>query len=455
MSDFQFLRSKWPKLAAVAADASRMLEVSPSSAISSMKTFVDWSADKLLDLYDIKPVPNATLVEKLEVLKASGQISQDMLAKFHAIRAAQTHGIYRNADDLKLAQRCYHDMYEIARWMVAESDRGGSWPARSAPMRPQPTVQSEPGDGSLHEQPAMRSAPAAPSYRSSGYASGGGSDGYASGGSGYNGGGFAAFWDAYGRLVLIGVAALVIVVLLVMGINALIQRDNNPVIPVDTPTANIGGTEGLLGTPSPEPSPTPPAEVEAFLDDGTINISRTFDSLHLGKWRTTDGDITFHIDGQEYANGLGMFVPSRRIEQETGSLQSDYDLGGQYSLLRFDIGADSEWDYGEGHGNWRVVMYADAGGDENILYDSDWQAFDYVAKDIEVDLRNCNTLKILLRAYKGDNGTTNVVLGNIRAVKGAASPSQPLGTDATSAPPTDDTSTPPTDGTSAPPTGDD
>ena len=45
--NYDFLRAHWPKLAALASDAMRLVDISPSVSLSSMRTF-EWASGIIL-----------------------------------------------------------------------------------------------------------------------------------------------------------------------------------------------------------------------------------------------------------------------------------------------------------------------------------------------------------------------------------------------------------------------
>ncbi len=371
MTDFNFLRIKWPKLAAIAADASRLVEVSPSSAVSTMQNFCEWATDIALDLYSVRVQNGITQQEKMNLLESTGNVPTEILTRMNNILMAGGRRVYHVHEDVEEARRCIDDVYEIARWLNREADRAG-WPPRSGNVyrAPASSVASS-ADSRLFPGEIRR--PAAP----------------------------------YLKLAGLGVFAVAAVVLLIVGIIKIAGRggDQDAVTLSSSPSSTA--TRVLeIATDSPTPVP----EVEVYLD--TIDPSGAPDKgYYKATWKD---DKALTIADKAYEHGIGWFIPSSTIRESSASASVKYALEGKYNLLRFDLGVDANMDYGEGYGTFRITIYAD---DEEV-YDSDKQEYDYTEYGTEVDLKGCDTMKIVLTEKKGSKGTINVVLGDIRLVQG-------------------------------------
>ena len=386
MTDFNFLRIKWPKLAAIAADASRLVEVSPASAVATMQNFCEWATDIALDLYAIKSQNGTTQQEKMEALRATGNVPTEILTRMNNILVSGGRRVYHIHEDVEEARRCIDDVYEIARWLNREADRAG-WPPRGGNVyRPQPTQ-------------ATRSSNA----------------------SNYGGGNFGPAdsrlfpaeiqrsWAPLIKVGAMGVAVIALIVLIVVGVSALVRNASRDVVANISPNPGVSSSNVLeIPTDTPaEATPTP--ETEVYLDtvDPTSPPSKGY---YRKQWKD---DKPLTIGDKAYENGIGWFIPSASISQSSSSASVKYNLGGKYSKLRFDLGVDANMDYGTGYGTFRVTIY----GDDDVVYDSDKQEYDYSAFETEVDLHNCDVMKIVLTEKKGDKGTINVVLGDMRLVQ--------------------------------------
>ncbi len=403
MTDFNFLRIKWPKLAAIAADASRLVEVSPSSAVSTMQNFCEWATDIALDLYSVRVQNGITQQEKMDLLGSTGNVPTEIVTRMNNILMAGGHRVYHVHEDVEEARRCIDDVYEIARWLNREADRAG-WPPRGGNVY-RPPVSSGAGSSAADSRlfPGEIRRPAAP----------------------------------YLKLAGLGVFAVAAVVLLIVGIIKIAGRggDQDVVTLSSSPSAT---SSSVLIIPTDTPTPAP--EVEVYLD--TINAS---DAPNKGFYKAAwKDDKALTIADKAYEHGIGWFIPSSSIAESSASASVKYALDGKYDLLRFDLGVDANMDYGDGYGTFRITIYAD---DEEV-YDSDKQEYDYTEYGTEVDLKGCDTMKIVLTEKKGSKGTINVVLGDMRLVQGGAGSGDDQSTDEPADTATDESASPDPDATS-------
>jgi len=387
MTDFNFLRIKWPKLAAIAADASRLVEVSPSSAISTMQNFCEWAADIALDLYDIKTQSGITQQEKIETLKATGNAPVDVIGRFQNVLLAGSSRLYRQNEDVEEARVCIEDVYEIGRWLNKEADRAG-WPPKNEYYSPIMSPIGMPAEGG----------------------------GFASGGIGEKIKGFQP-------LIIAAIAALVIIAIATFFIVSIINNGNTPkpTLPVITPTPTLTSTLLQETTPGADVTPSPAPETVQFLDALKNAFTSTVNTYFLGKWTFQSGDKPFTISDKQYQNGVGMYVAYKSIAGTSATITVKIKLDGAYDKLRFSLGVDSNLDYGSAYGTFRVIIYKNSTSDSAIVYTSGKQQYDYTDLGKEVDITGCTTLYIKLTEWKGTKkNTLNIVLGDIRLVKGGA-----------------------------------
>jgi hypothetical protein len=396
MTDFNFLRIKWPKLAAIAADAGRLVEVSPSSAISTMQNFCEWATDIALDFYDINTQNGITQQEKLETLKAAGHVPGDILTRFHNITLAGGRRLYKANEDVEEARECIADVYEIGRWLNKEADKTG-WPPKNDYYRPVMSSMGLPDDGG-----------------------------------GFSSGRIGKLFNAYKPLILFGGGILAVVLLLVLIVPKLVATSAKPTV-IITPSPSISATFQLATMDNTVPTTAP--EKSDFLDSMTPTVTHT-ESFFLKKWKTA----SFAIGDKVYPNGIGMFIPSKSITKTQGSWSMKFNLGGTYSKLRFDLGVDAGKQYGAGYGKYRIQIYCDSTTDDPA-YDSKMNDYKYTDLGREVDISGCKTLIIKLTEIKGTKGTINVVLGGIRAVKGGEASPDDTSSDSASGSPSPSPST--------------
>lgn len=387
MTDFNFLRIKWPKLAAIAADAGRLVEVSPSSAISTMHNFCEWAADIALDFYDIDTQNGITQQEKLDTLKATGHVPADILNRFHDIMMAGGRHLYRANEDVEEARQCLEDINEIGRWLNKEADRAG-WPPKNDYYRPVISSMGMQGEGS--------------------------------GGGGFTAGRAANAFNTYKPLILMIGGTLAVIIAAIFIIKGLVS-DNVNTTPTGgisiTPTRTVESTSALTATPDPNMTPTPPPETVDYLD--SLTPKKTEKSFFLKKWTFQAGEHNFNIADKVYQNGIGMYIPKKSISKTQATLSMSFSLEGKYDKLKFDLGADSKLQYEEGYGKFRVMIYCDSTSNDPV-YDSGLKEYTFTDMGREISIKGCNTLYIKLTEVKGSKGTINVVLGDIRVVAGGA-----------------------------------
>ena len=389
MTDFNFLRIKWPKLAAIAADAGRLVEVSPASAIQTMQNFCEWAADIALDFYEINAQNGTTQQEKIDTLRATGHVPADIVERFRSIMLAGGRRMYRDNEDVEEARQCIEDVYEIGRWLNKEADRAG-WPPRSDYYRPVITPLGSQAEGG--------------------------------GGGGFSSGRISQAFGNFKPLILLGAGAIVVIGLAIWGVSSIVANSNGPkaTLPNLTPTPTVKPTDTpiLVTMPVDAVTATPAPETYVFLDTLTAKVTK--ETFYKNKWKTdplTIGDKT-------YTNGFGMYIPRGKISGTDGTWSMEFhNLDGKYSKLKFDLGADAnpKW-YGSGYGYFRIRIYVDS--TSNLVYDMGIPDVDegglkeYTFTDFgrEVNIAGANKLIIRLTERKGSKGTINVVLGDARLV---------------------------------------
>ncbi|NLG36804.1 MAG: DUF4145 domain-containing protein [Clostridiales bacterium] len=374
-------------MAALAADASRLVEVSPSSAIASMRTFCEWAADIALDIYKVQVVSGVTQMEKLEALQATGRVPAEILQKFHNIRTAGNDAVHRALGDPETARAALQETKEIGQWLFRESD------SHARPRDPSP-IRRVPIEGLYADEEPSRSSGMLESRHSQRMRP-------------------AQFFRQYAPQVVMGGGVLLIIGIIVLVI-LLVSRCSNPSrqLPDDSigPSTSPLSTGLVEETPTAEPTPAPSPTPRPSVWFETLDPSSDFTGLYLGKWDSTSMDANFQLDGRLYEHGIGMFVPSRQITDDRGSKSATWALLGKYDTLVFDLGADQNWDYGQNNGYFRIKIEAD----DKEVYNSGMKDYQFFEENITVDVRGCNSLKITITEQKGDAGTLNIVLGNAR-----------------------------------------
>ena len=381
-SEFDFLRGKWPKLAAIAADASRLVDIIPTSAMKSLEKFTMWSADIALDIYEIQVPGGATQLEKLEALQACGYVPVEVLQKFHNVRTAATRNVSDVNSATDLANACLSDCREIGQWLIRESEKSGFMPTQQ--FTPEYRVPIS----------GMNTHAPEPDMMPSGYR-------------------LNRFMRQYGSYVTL-FFTVIILGGVIFGITKLF---GNKAEETQEPDVELFQTAQSTYTPPPvtEATPTPEPEVDTTPDYILIDnlpIASEFEiaKLHIGQWnvKTTR---PFQNANQTYDSGLGMYLPSDSIAEEWGNDDMTYNLGGLYDKIQFDVFVDTEGSYGisSEYGSFYIKIYADG----EKIFDSEQCFYDDTFDDVMKILpEGALQLKIQLIEKKGSKGTLDVVLGD-------------------------------------------
>ncbi len=390
-SEFDFLRMKWPKLAAMAADASRLADISPSSSVSSLRTYCEWASDIALDLYEIQVGGGASQIEKLEALQASGLVPAEILQKFHNVRSAGNRTLQEMSSSRELVHACLSDCRDIGQWLFREAEKEG-WPRAEGYA---PSYGHVPIEG-------LNTKPQGLDYE---------------GGGGMN---MPRFMRRYGSFVTMGLAAVVvigIIVGIVIGFSKCSPGggDDNvlmlsptvaPNTPVPTPVQAV--------TPTPEPTTEP--EPFDWVEDLPIASNFTCKTLYQKQWDIKTRHEEFQMNGEIYEHGIGMFIPEDAMEKRA-SQEAVWNLNGDYYKCTFDLGVEEKFGYDIRlkYGVFQVRLYADG---VEIWDSQEKQDYQYFKEDNTVQIPpGTLMLKVRLDQYKGEKGTLNVIMGDFKVYK--------------------------------------
>lgn len=382
-SEFDFLRAKWPKLAAIAADASRLVDIIPSSAMKSLEKYSNWCADIALDVYEIQVSGGASQLQKLEALQASGFVPVEVLQRFHNVRTAAGRSVADVNSATDLANACLSDCRNIGQWLFREANKEGF--ISNQKYSPEYNVPISGMKSHMPEAESMSSE-----YK------------------------LNRFMRQYGSYITLFFALLVIGGT-IFGISRLFKSKGEE---AKVPEYSMVATPMATHTPGPASvedslvEPIEDAELEYVLIDD-LPIAVNFNSAHLStrKWDYKKKQDPFQSSNQIYESGLGMFLFSDTISEEWGRDDFSYNLNGKYEKIQFDLFADSSWSYGNSseYGQYRVYMYADG----VKIFESDARFYDDFIDDKIVPLPpGTLQLEIRISQKKGSVGTLGVVLGD-------------------------------------------
>lgn len=427
--DFSFLRARWPKLAALASDAKRLVTISPTVSISSMLTFCEWASEAILYIANVPVAEDASLAEKLDAMHRTPSIPQEIITRFENIQAAPNK--MRNPlGDSQVSQACLDDLYDIAQWMMRFDSRGSlKGPATSTRIPPEEYAQEEAYTEEVQGNEGYEGGYAEGNYEE--YAEGeydesGMQDVPASPIREF----MARFTNGGGANPLLVIIPALIVIALLTWLGFIIAGKNKPAAkPTPTPQTTLAVSAlPSFSTPSPSPSPsptpTPAPEVTTYLQDMTFssNSSINMSHIHKGRWSSEKYNGEFNIDGTTYDHGLGMFIASSEISDKRATKALVIDLGGMYNTFITSYGAEKNWDFGNSkeRGSYRINIKVDG---VTVHAGEGRSGPDGGVKDVTVNVTGAQTLTIELTQRKGSRGTLNIVLGDARLVTGGVVPS--------------------------------
>jgi len=419
--EFDFLRSRWPRLAALGNDAARLAQSSPSSSVRTLNRFCEMAAIMAMEQLKITSIPDDTQDDRIDALKTSG-VPFEILAKFHNVKVAmETQTPLGRADQ---AAACIQDCQDIGRWLLRQADGGiyvpqGGFSAPQAQAAPRPAAKpaapQETPDAYVPNRVELypQERESAPIRRNQNY-----EESRPVPGSGIEAG-VKGFLSQFGKVNWIIVAAIALVVVIIIALLALLSRNDPGKSTLPTATPTPPGYTVPVATLIPTPSPTPdPATFVVYAEDLEYEaVPADYNTVFTGRWTANDHNANFRIGDTGYDHGLGMFIGSRKITGAHQSYSLMFNLEGKYSEMIFDLGADPDWSYGEAseeYGTFRILVSLDDAADP--AYDSQANPGSFIERDIHIDLTGVETLRIKLVQSKGRQGTLSVVLGDLRFI---------------------------------------
>lgn len=423
--EFDFLRSRWPRLAALGNDASRLAEASPSICIKTLNKFCEQAAIMAMEQLKITPFPEDTQEDRLDALKTSGTPAE-ILQKFHNVLAASyDRNPLGNAD---AASASLADCQDIGRWLMRQADggiylkTGYTAPIPSADMgtRPIPKVSSQdtsyiprrveydPQDTQPMSVRKISGMPSEPSRPVAGSAMQADEDrGYSF---------MDNFRGGFGRVNWVILAAIVVVIGLIITLLVLLSRHDPAASNFPTASPTPPNYTVPVATLIPTASPTPdPGQYIVYADELDVSVApEDIATYFKGRWSANQYSGAFQIGDHEYEHGVGLFIKSRAITGHQESVSLFYNLNGNYSQMIFDLGAEANWSYGDEaeNGTFRVMVFLDDSVSE--IYDSGFHDGTFIDRNVTLDVSGAQTVRIKLFQTKGTEGTLNVVLGDLR-----------------------------------------
>ncbi len=209
---------------------------------------------------------------------------------------------------------------------------------------------------------------------------------------------------------------LVTIALIMSGCDAdqgpiVISVDKTPVrsesSPKETPTPKA------TPTPTEKLTPEPTVKEESFKYIEDLELVEGESTLNLGEWKFGSRTVPFTISGQIYNKGIGMYIKSKDIDDEKGSVDFIWDLDKNFHRISFDLGCEenSQYDEKEKYGTYQITILAD----DTEIWDSSENDYKFTALDQSIDIpEGIETLTVRLTQTKGINGTLNVIMGSVK-----------------------------------------
>ncbi|NLD50725.1 MAG: DEAD/DEAH box helicase family protein [Clostridiaceae bacterium] len=138
MSNFAFLKDKWPNLAKNGHFAEKYLYRDTNSSLFKMRLF----SEELIDFVFVAlklPVPvESTQVEKIKILSQANVVKPAVVDLFHLVRKIGNKAAHSNYNDIKDASECLKSIYKLSCWLYVKvtADRTSIpkefiWPKKS------------------------------------------------------------------------------------------------------------------------------------------------------------------------------------------------------------------------------------------------------------------------------------------------------------------------------------
>lgn len=113
---FNFLRSFWPDLHALATEAERSAATLPAFAAIRLRGFIELMVDHLLQRVGFRPDMQDKLFDRLVTLQREAHLDAHVLAKFHTIRKLGNVAAHNGSVSAEQAESLIEDAKSLASW---------------------------------------------------------------------------------------------------------------------------------------------------------------------------------------------------------------------------------------------------------------------------------------------------------------------------------------------------
>jgi type I restriction enzyme R subunit len=121
MSNFDFLKSKWPDLAATGRQAEGYLNTDPNAAIFKTRLYAEKLIDLFLVYFKIDIDFNANFHEKISCLGRIKGINPAVVDLFTLVRRIGNKAVHTDYGDIKDAKECIKSIFKLSAWFYVKT----------------------------------------------------------------------------------------------------------------------------------------------------------------------------------------------------------------------------------------------------------------------------------------------------------------------------------------------
>lgn len=121
MSNFNFLKSKWPDLAATGRQAEGYLNTDPNAAIFKTRLYAEKLIDLFLVYFKIDIDFDANFYEKISCLGRIKSINPAVVDLFTLVRRIGNKAVHTDYGDIKDAKECIKSIFKLSAWFYVKT----------------------------------------------------------------------------------------------------------------------------------------------------------------------------------------------------------------------------------------------------------------------------------------------------------------------------------------------
>jgi type I restriction enzyme R subunit len=133
--NFEFLRPKWPELAALGGFGEAYAHSDPIGSIGKLRAFCEQTAKFIHHALRLHRLIRPNLIDLLEDSAFQSAVPPVVLSKLHALRIEGNHAVHGNRGSTASALRLLKDAFDLGRWLYITFDKGkvADFPAYTEP----------------------------------------------------------------------------------------------------------------------------------------------------------------------------------------------------------------------------------------------------------------------------------------------------------------------------------